>query len=469
MKKNREDKHPWRENIEALTMAVAVALIFKVFLLEISKIPSGSMQPTLMGSPQTQVFDRIVVDKLSFHYRDPKRFEIVVFKHPLEESRIMVKRLVGIGGEDFKIQYGDLWTRSGEGEPWRILRRPEPVREEMWKSLQPKDARRLEWRMGAGTSGWHFKGRTIRAVGAGQALFRPDEGSIRNRYSDGYPDSVRGEIQPTDRGFLPVGDLRLEGEVTPEEGTETVTLVLSEGDRSCQFILPGPASPAGTRASIRVLRIGTGEELASIRSEEDARLEPGDAQRFAVENIDDRLTLEWGDDVLCTLDVDPVEKPTSSIRVEVAGSGALFEDLMPYRDVYYFWPANPSAPWIVEIPEGHYVMLGDNTRDSADSRDWRFATFTFEEDGVRVTKKGNYRPGSSQANPIAVRFGDEPGWVFRDRFGDLHWLPESRVEGRSLQGTPAPLVPRELITGRAVSVFWPISISRRMWRLTWLH
>ena len=75
-------RHPWRENVEAILMAVVVALTLKYFFLEISKIPSGSMQPTLMGSPEAKVFDRVLVDKMSYCYRDPERFEIVVFKHP---------------------------------------------------------------------------------------------------------------------------------------------------------------------------------------------------------------------------------------------------------------------------------------------------------------------------------------------------------------------------------------------------
>ena len=40
-----------------------------------------------------------------------------------------------------------------------------------------------------------------------------------------------------------------------------------------------------------------------------------------------------------------------------------------YRDIYYLPHVGPQ--WQVEIPEGHYVMLGDNTLDSADSREWR--------------------------------------------------------------------------------------------------
>ena len=68
----KEQPHRWRENIEALTMAVVIALLFKSFILEVSKIPSGSMQPTLMGSPETSIFDRVLVDKLSFPLPRPR-------------------------------------------------------------------------------------------------------------------------------------------------------------------------------------------------------------------------------------------------------------------------------------------------------------------------------------------------------------------------------------------------------------
>jgi signal peptidase I len=149
-------QHPWRENIEAITMAIAVALLFKTFVLEVSKIPSGSMQPTLMGSPRADVSDRVLVDKLSFAYRDPERFEIVVFKHPLERSRVMVKRLVGMPDEELRIQYGDLWTRHGDGEPWALLRRPPAVMDEMWRRLDD-GAGRSPWEAVSG-EGWRWKG-----------------------------------------------------------------------------------------------------------------------------------------------------------------------------------------------------------------------------------------------------------------------------------------------------------------------
>jgi len=176
--------HKWRENIEAILMAIVVALLFKYFVLEISKIPSGSMQPTLMGHPETATFDRTVVDKLVYHLRDPERFEIVVFKHPLEESRVMVKRLVGMPGEELKIENGDLFVRAPGGE-WKNLRRPPAVMAAMWRSLAGRDPRRATWSVVRGGKEWSVGPDSIRARGTGAARFHEKGGPILDGYADG--------------------------------------------------------------------------------------------------------------------------------------------------------------------------------------------------------------------------------------------------------------------------------------------
>ena len=112
--------HPWRTNIEAVTLALVVAVLFKYFVVEAYRIPTGSMQPTLMGWSDRRgggVFDRVLVDKLCYHYRDPERFEVVVFHFPLDRSRSFVKRIVGMPGEELRIQRGDLFHRV-DGDDW---------------------------------------------------------------------------------------------------------------------------------------------------------------------------------------------------------------------------------------------------------------------------------------------------------------------------------------------------------------
>ena len=126
---------PWRDNIEAMLMAIIMAIVLKYFIVEAYRIPTGSMQPTLMGNDQVSVYDRILVDKFSYQFRAPERFEVAVFRFPLDRSKNYVKRIVGVGPEDFRVKYGDLWHRKDSSEPWRIIHRPEHVQAETWLRL----------------------------------------------------------------------------------------------------------------------------------------------------------------------------------------------------------------------------------------------------------------------------------------------------------------------------------------------
>ena len=66
---------------------------------------------------------------------------------------------------------------------------------------------------------------------------------------------------------------------------------------------------------------------------------------------------------------------TASVSLAVEGEGADLAELAVARDLYYTTPL--SDPFVVE--DGHYFVLGDNTQDSSDSREWRHVVF--ERDG----------------------------------------------------------------------------------------
>ena len=149
MAKSRKEKspHPFRENIEVVIFAVVMAMGLKVFAVEAYQIPTGSMQPTLMGTdlhdPVSRqrdggLHDRVLVDKISYFFRDPARWEVVVFRYPLLAHNNYVKRLVGIGPEQLLIEAGDLWSRPlGSDEDYAILRKPWKVQEHLWKRVAP--------------------------------------------------------------------------------------------------------------------------------------------------------------------------------------------------------------------------------------------------------------------------------------------------------------------------------------------
>src|SRR6185295_15762513 len=153
-------RRPWRDNIEAIVMAIVMAVMLKYFIVEAYQIPTGSMQPTLMGSDEAGIKDRIIVDKFSFHFRDPERFEVVVFKYPLDRSKNFIKRICGMPDEQLKISYGDLWTRTDPNQEWKVLRRPRAVQREVWKRLDRDDARFERWKPDGDARTWTIDGRS---------------------------------------------------------------------------------------------------------------------------------------------------------------------------------------------------------------------------------------------------------------------------------------------------------------------
>ena len=462
MTKKEEPPKRWRENIEALLMAIVVALLFKYFILEISKIPSGSMQPTLMGSPETGVFDRVLVDKLSYHLRDPERFEIVVFKHPLERSRVMVKRLVGMPGEELKIEHGDLWVRPDDSAPWEHLRRPADVMDMHWRRIDRPNPPRPDWNLVRG-EGWRVEGDAVVAAGEGLVRFREQNGPIRNAYLDGYPDSMASALARYygGPGNQPVGDLRLDGEVEVGASTRAFFVELTEGSSVYRFELSGPgAGDAPTR--IRARRAGTEEREAEAA---DVRLAAGERVSFSVRNLDDRLSLRVDGEEVLSLDIPISPDQSGYVSLGFVGGGGSAEGLAVYRDLFYLTPPGRKV-WSAKLDEGSYVMLGDNTQDSADSRLWRAITKRVPFDGEEVLRRGNYRENGE--NPSFGELDGDPWLAFRDEWGERRWYPRAEVGDETFPGNQ-PLVPRELIQGRALAVFWPLRPVEGLWRLGWLH
>ncbi|MBD1913686.1 MULTISPECIES: signal peptidase I [unclassified Leptolyngbya] len=102
----------WRsqqENIRFLVIALALALVIRIFIAEPRFIPSDSMVPTLA------VGDRLVVEKVSYRLRPPAHGDIVVFHPPavLEElgygqDQAFIKRIIGEPGDILEVRGGQV-------------------------------------------------------------------------------------------------------------------------------------------------------------------------------------------------------------------------------------------------------------------------------------------------------------------------------------------------------------------------
>ncbi|MER5333952.1 signal peptidase I [Micromonospora sp. NPDC002717] len=88
----------WKELPILLGVAILVAVLVRAFVLQTFFIPSPSMENTL------QIDDRVLVNKLVYDFRSPRRGEVIVFKAPLEwssnpDGEDFIKRVIGVGGD----------------------------------------------------------------------------------------------------------------------------------------------------------------------------------------------------------------------------------------------------------------------------------------------------------------------------------------------------------------------------------
>ena len=107
--KEMHKKSLLREYFEAAIIAILLALFIRAFVIQAFKIPSGSMEPTLL------VGDHILVNKFMYGIKipfvnktvipigTPKRGDIIVFLYPLDKRKDFIKRLIGLPGEEIQI------------------------------------------------------------------------------------------------------------------------------------------------------------------------------------------------------------------------------------------------------------------------------------------------------------------------------------------------------------------------------
>jgi len=481
-----------KEVVMSIIVSFAVVFIFTRFVFASYVIPTGSMAPTLMGAhirvhsdetgldwavnphryldrgasvpartqervkvtdpvtgrdiliPRTRLHkgDHIFVQHYLYTIVPPKRWDVVVFKYPGRLNENYIKRLVGLPGEQIMLADGDVFTRpvndAGEASgDWTIQRKPDYVQEGLWYTLFSSERTPLDetidgrrWRQR-----WISSGPVERDGGA----YRIDEGRVPGELAWSWgaapiDDWVAYNDTPRASGVrrFPVADLRLRTSVTPEQ--EGVRLAAAIRVRGFVF----EAIVADDRAEL-VMRSGEESQRdADARTLASAQIAPlpvGEATPIAFVHADQRLQL-WidGEKVLeGAYDWGPVERlarvlagevderempafigrperytrPDVSLAIDAAP--ATLQRVGLDRDVYY-QPVPPSGAGRAAAPHdpttlraNEFFVLGDNSAASGDGRVWETL---------------------------------DP-WVI----GELD--------------SPAGVVPRELLMGKAFFVFWP--------------
>lgn len=114
----KKKKSRLRDNIEAIIIAVIVALLIRAFIVQAFKIPSGSMEDTLLIGDHLLVNKFIYGVKVPFtdtklvKFKDPKVGDIIVFKFPVDEKIDFIKRVMAVEGDTVEVRNKVLYVNG---------------------------------------------------------------------------------------------------------------------------------------------------------------------------------------------------------------------------------------------------------------------------------------------------------------------------------------------------------------------
>ena len=119
----KERRSPLRtvaEIVIIVAAALVIALLVQAFLLKPFTIPSASMEPTL------RIGDRVLVNRLIYHFHSPHRGDVIVFHEPGQPAGAdpLIKRVVAVAGDTVAVHDGYLYLNgTRQAEPF-IMRHP---------------------------------------------------------------------------------------------------------------------------------------------------------------------------------------------------------------------------------------------------------------------------------------------------------------------------------------------------------
>lgn len=98
--------------IQSVVITILLAFLLRVFVVQPFVVDGSSMEPNFHNGQY------IIIDKISYRFRDVKRGEVVVLHPPVAQTDNYIKRVIGLPGETVSVQSGDVYingTKLEEG------------------------------------------------------------------------------------------------------------------------------------------------------------------------------------------------------------------------------------------------------------------------------------------------------------------------------------------------------------------
>jgi hypothetical protein len=408
-----------------------------------------------------------MVTKYYYAFSPVERFDVVVFKFPLNQAKNFIKRVVGLPNEELRIYRGNLYVRKPDGDgKFHIARRTLRTQDSIWIDPAKETAGYLakfddfhkSWESGPAADKTKFADAVV-AEGELSTQEKEGERSVQFHYRPKSLDDSNGKE---------VDDVRIvfDVEITSPKGQVYAEVVNAygrfearldtEGESQLRYHKPGSEKGQPTEiVPLKDVHLGMDRsmklELSIFDGIAYVRVNDGERARLAF--------IETREDVR--------ENDAPDRRITFGARGLTFKvrNLALGRDIFYRGRGLDRElvlheDEIAKIPAHSYMMMGDNVTNSHDSRAWIRHTFHLkdgrsvvcEEQQIIRSYSNNYLEG------LKEKFGlprtPEIG-IDGDEHGNEVPIFQDEVESED-KPEPFRFVDEKFIVGKALWIWWPV-------------
>ncbi len=115
---NSKDKkeNSFKEIVKFTLITLAIVIPFRAYIAEPFVVNGASMDPTFKTG------EYLIVDQVTYHWNEPKRGDVIVFKYPINDSRkYLIKRIIGLPNETISVNNGKIKIINKENPNGIIL------------------------------------------------------------------------------------------------------------------------------------------------------------------------------------------------------------------------------------------------------------------------------------------------------------------------------------------------------------